>query len=257
MNKSNMGKKIIIAGIALAAAILVAVVIAPFDRKEELVGLQKLRKIEQVDVAEVEDKIREQEAARREKEHMEEDAQIEQEVQDNRSPNEKMAYAVVMGDSRTVGMVDFQILDAAKVIAKTGVHLSQMEEEIELAAARNPQYVFLAYGLNDIEKLNGNTELFKEQYKNIIYKMKERVPQSTVYINAIQPVQQKVIDRKPILAKIPEFNQALQEVCKEENITYIDITGIMKEEYYAPDGIHFQPSYYPVWVEKMAEAANL
>ena len=40
-------------------------------------------------------------------------------------------------------------------------------------------------------------------------------------------------------------------------MTFIDNTDLVKQEYYADDGIHMSPSYYTKWVDHMAEANRI
>ena len=48
-------------------------------------------------------------------------------------------------------------------------------------------------------------------------------------------------------------------MCGELGAEYIDNTEILREnpKLYAGDGIHVSPSYYPLWMARMAQAAGL
>ena len=65
------------------------------------------------------------------------------------------------------------------------------------------------------------------------------------------------IETRPLFANVPKFNQKLKKLCKKEKVIFIDNTDLVKQEYYADDGIHMSPSYYTKWVDHMAEAAGL
>ena len=53
------------------------------------------------------------------------------------------------------------------------------------------------------------------------------------------------------------ISSPLKKLCNKEKVTFIDNTDLVKQEYYADDGIHMSPSYYTKWVDHMAEAAGL
>ena len=65
------------------------------------------------------------------------------------------------------------------------------------------------------------------------------------------------VEKEPILAHLEEFNTAIREVCAEEQVTCIETGDLAKEELYEPDGQHFIMDFYPLWFERMAEAAGL
>ena len=59
------------------------------------------------------------------------------------------------------------------------------------------------------------------------------------------------------LAKIADYNTALQEMCDGKHLGFIDNTALVQENYYEEDGIHFKAEFYPVWATNMAEVATL
>ena len=181
----------------------------------------------------------------------------DQEAWENRTPNEKMANAVLLGDSRAEAFAEYEILDQSRVLAKIGIGLNGADSYLDQAIGLNPQYVFLSYGMNDMSSTGGDAEMFKEQYRAAVRKLKAGLPESSIYINTIMPVQEKAVEKEPILAHLEEFNTAIREVCAEEQVTCIETGDLAKEELYEPDGQHFIMDFYPLWFERMAEAAGL
>ena len=215
-------------------------------------GLGKLAYMEQQDINQIEDQI-----------HLIEETELaEAEAWKNRTPNEKFANSIVLGDSITQGLYEYGVLDESLVIADRGTEVSKLgnskiEEHISKVIDLHPQSIFLSYGLNDLSALQGNSDLFKENYKAIIVQLKEALPDTKLYINSILPVTQHAIDTTVYYENIPQFNEKLIELCTENNITFIDNTDLVKPEYYGSDGIHLSPSFYPDWVNHMAEGAEL
>ena len=64
-------------------------------------------------------------------------------------------------------------------------------------------------------------------------------------------------EEKPVFQKIPEYNAALQKMCDENQIAFLDNTSLVSDTYYEEDGIHFKADFYPIWLKRMAEVATL
>lgn len=210
-------------------------------------GREELKKLSERTVPEIEEKIRERDLREEQ----------EQTKRENRTPNEKMSDAVLLGDSRAQGFAEYEILDQSRVLAKIGISLSETEPYIEKAIGLNPGKIFLSYGLNDLGADGGDSRKFKEEYRGIIRKLREALPSCEIYVTTILPVQQKALDQNPVLAHIEEFNDAVRALCMEERVTCIEIGDMVSEEFYEPDGEHFSRDFYPLWFERMAEAAEL
>ena len=177
---------------------------------------------------------------------LEEDEREADEEWKNRPAKEKFANAFVIGDSITQGLYEYGVLDQANVMADRGTEVSEVssekiQEHIAKAKELKPQALFLAYGMNDVEAVRGDADAFIKAYRPIIEDLKKTLPDTKIYINSI----------------LQEFNQKLEELCEEERVTFIDNTSLVKDEYYADDGIHMAPDYYTGWVDHMAEVAEL
>ena len=168
----------------------------------------------------------------------------------------------MIGDSITQGLYEYGVLDQANVMADRGTEVSEVssekiQEHIAKAKELKPQALFLAYGMNDVEAVRGDADAFIKAYRPIIEDLKKTLPDTKIYINSILPAAESVISQNEWYGNIPEFNQKLEELCEEERVTFIDNTSLVKDEYYADDGIHMAPDYYTGWVDHMAEVAEL
>lgn len=70
-------------------------------------------------------------------------------------------------------------------------------------------------------------------------------------------MQQKAVDNDPKLKFLDWYNDAIQELCEQENVECVDITGLAEDSLYEPDGEHFIMDFYPLWAERLLEAADL
>ena len=71
--------------------------------------------------------------------------------------------SVVMGDSISEAFTEYDLLNASSVVAKIGVELDELDDQIKQVADINPQVIFLSYGMNDVIATNGDTDLFYQR----------------------------------------------------------------------------------------------
>lgn len=230
-----------------------------------IAGLEQLHKMDQAKAAEVEQEIKAIRSRRTKaaKQKMEEKnnqtAKQSPEKENETSMKIRFQNTVVIGDSITEGLADYGILESSSVLARRGSRVDELDEDIKTAIGLSPSKVFFAMGMNDIEYCNGDSKLFTDRYRSKIEELKKGLPNVSIYINSILPVQQKAIDNKPIFSHVSQFNEAIKQMCKEENITFIENGSYIKgiDSMYEADGIHVVPAYYPKWAAHMAEAAGL
>ena len=177
--------------------------------------------------------------------------------EDGRSIKERFSGAVVLGDSVAEGFEEYDILNASSVAAEIGVHLDELDGQITKVKELSPGVLFLYLGMNDVTATNGDVDRFISEYKSVLTRLREEVPDAHIFVNSIFPVQEKALEEEPLLEKIPEYNDALKELCDSETVAFIDNTGLVSEQDYEQDGIHFKADFYPVWAEHMAEVASL
>lgn len=169
--------------------------------------------------------------------------------------HEVFKNSVVMGDSIAAGLEEYGLLTSMTVVAARGKNLATIDDEINTVIGLAPKHIFFSYGMNDLGYCNGDTDLFIERYRAVIDEIKAKLPKTTLHINAILPIQQHAIDANPLYVKYTEFNDALQNLCKELKIDYIDNSSIIKnnEIPYNDDGVHPIFDFFPLWLNHMAE----
>ena len=206
-------------------------------------GVEYIKAAESEDIATIEQKI----------------SQLEQQDggEDARSYKEKFASSVVMGDSITEGFSEYDVLNASSVVSKIGVHLDELEEQVQQVKDLDPQVIFLSYGMNDVISTAGDTDQFLQEYEALVEQIRDEVPNAHIYVNSIFPVTDSAVQKEPELAQISEYNTALREMCDDMQVGFIDNTEIAEDQYYEEDGVHFKAEFYPIWAERMAEVAAL
>ncbi len=251
MRRISRKKKrlLVIGACALVLLLLVILVVhgirrltAPRADTEQ--GLEYIKAAESDDIATIEQKI----------------SQLEQQDggdDTDRSCREKFASSVVMGDSITEGFSEYDVLNASSVVSKIGVHLNELDEQVQQVKELDPQVIFLAYGMNDVISTAGDTDQFLEEYETLVDQLREEVPNAHIYVNSIFPVTDSAVKKEPELAQISEYNTALKGMCDEMQVGFIDNTELVEDQYYEEDGVHFKAEFYPIWAERMAEVAAL
>lgn len=177
--------------------------------------------------------------------------------EDTRSAKEKFASSVVMGDSITEGLVEYDVLSASSVVSKIGVHLDELDDQVAQVKELNPQVIFLTFGMNDIIENGEDTERFRSDYEALVKQIQEEVPDAHIFVNSIFPVLDTAVENEPPLERISEYNTVLSEMCTKLQIGFIDNTELVSDRYYEEDGIHFKAEFYPLWADRMAEVASL
>lgn len=241
--KQKTKRKIVLAVCVLAAALVIVLIVQGvrglfYKKADTSAGLEYIHGEEKGDIAAIEKKIE-----LLEKKDGEEGA-------GERSLKEKFTGAVIVGDSITEGFTEYDILNTSSVVAKIGVHLDELDEQIKQVKKLSPGIIFLSLGMNDVEHTNGDADEFVKQYGAVVDELKKSVPGAHIFVNAIFPVQEKAVKEKPVFAEIENFNEKLKELCDKKRIAFIDSSDLMSDEYYEQDGIHFKASFYPVWAEK-------
>lgn len=243
-------KRRIIIGLCIVVAAAVIILIVQGvrgllgGRVDTSAGLEYIQQEEAGDITAIEEKISLLE-------------QQDNNAEDTRSIKGKFAGAVVLGDSVAEGFLEYDILNASSVAAEIGVHLDELDGQIANVKELSPSVLFLYLGMNDVTATNGDVDSFISEYRAVLTQLKEEVPDAHIFVNSIFPVQEKAIEEEPLLAKIPDYNEALKELCDSQTVAFIDNTSLVEEQYYEQDGVHFKADFYPIWAQRMAEVAAL
>lgn len=256
MTKTKKRKRIIYS-CAIVGVILLGIVaaegITSLSKKKVNTsqGIKVIKQAEAGDVTTIENKIEKIEEKERAAEP------VDHEAINNRNYRAVFSNAVIMGDSISEAFTQFDILNASSVVSKIGVELDQLDDQVERVKQINPQVVFLAYGMNDILATQGDTKEFEKQYDALIKKLQEELPDTKIFVNSIFPVQQQEIDREPSYSDLADYNEVLRALCDKRQIAYLDNTDLVSESFYEQDGVHFKSTFYPYWLNRMAEVASL
>lgn len=164
---------------------------------------------------------------------------------------------IFMGDSITESLAFNEIVEEYKVIANMGDTVRKAINHIPTVEGIHPKNVVLLYGMNDVilfaETAEWNSiDKFKEDYKTLIMELKNKLPNTHIYVQSPLPVTDKATATNPRLTNdnLVRFRNAVMEVCKEVEVTYVDISGLAEPDsgLHEADGIHFKKEFYEMWL---------
>lgn len=141
--------------------------------------------------------------------------------------------------------------------------LDTMEEQI---FALEPSVIFINIGTNDISRPDCTIEMLIENYEKVLRQIKERLPETKVYLMAYYPVNElaartdwpgakEMLDSRK--SKLSGANQAVEQLAAKLGYHYIDVNqGLLDEENrlkreYTIDGIHMYADGYEAVFENL------
>lgn len=158
---------------------------------------------------------------------------------------------VFIGDSITEGLSAYELLDESNIFAGLGVTVLDQKKKLNEIIKSEPENIYILLGVNDV--LTGiSSEKFASNYAQFVRAIKEKLPDTNIYIQSILPVSSKVAIKKPLLTneRINEFNTALKSMAETEDAKYVNIASVTDDynSLYAKDGIHLKSSFYKLWL---------
>ena len=180
--------------------------------------------------------------------------------------------AVFMGDSLTEDILSYDVMDKAAVVASIGastytaLHNRQIaingnKTDLawmpERAAASHPKKIYLLFGLND---LCWGSEMSKSQflqyYAALIGAVRSECPGAKIFIQSILPISASAENSRDFPfdnAKIDDYNIAIQGMCAQEGLTYLDVASVLRgpdgklPANATDDGAHLRSREYTLW----------
>lgn len=162
---------------------------------------------------------------------------------------------VFLGDSITQAQ-DWNTLLQYRCIINFGVAgntTDDIEARLDLVMATKPKKIFLMMGINDLLRWKEIPSIL-ENYKEVLDRIHEGLPDTVVYIESILPVN-KDVSRIGFVesAKIIQINEKLKLFSNGSTVLFIDLypffCGSDHKLYrqYSNDGVHLTSAGYAVW----------
>lgn len=190
----------------------------------------------------------------------------------NNSPNNSNAQfnssVAFIGDSRTQGFIMYNGLKDVQdysyiglmvdtAVTKKFVKTSNGEKITLLQdmANKNIETVYIMLGVNELGW--SYPQVFKTKYGELIDEIRKIKPNCKIYVQSIIPMTKSKSETDRIFnnKNVNTFNNLIQELAKEKNVTYLDVksalvdaNGYLPEEA-SSDGVHVDKEYCKKWFE--------
>lgn len=160
--------------------------------------------------------------------------------------------AVVVGDSMGEGLSCYGVLNNESVVWHRGRRVDNMNLDLPTLIQKNPSYLFLAYGANDLKMLNGNVQAFIQNYKSAIESIKNALPNTKIIINSVLPTSSNAILNDNCFSYQSLFNEELKKLAIDQNVDFLENSYFLNDESFSSDGIHPKAYFFFLWARHMA-----
>ncbi len=180
--------------------------------------------------------------------------------------------AAFLGDSLTVGYTTYNInVGKALICAYEGaspndiVNRTTMSSEVrgdeiplDVLSQAQPKKLYVLMGANTLAYSTTNDEGFLNYYGRMLDELKAALPNTTIFVQSVLPVQAEVLGTMPGLTpeRVSGINASLSTMAAEKGCLYlalsdalVDENGCLRSDYAQPDGLHLSGSGYSAWVD--------
>ena len=171
--------------------------------------------------------------------------------------------ALFIGDSRTVGIMEYGGVEKATFFASTGLSVFKLDNELvsvknvgrttfsDLIGRKKYGKIYLMLGINEA---GYPFESIKNKYSEVVKMLTDRQPDATIYLCANLHVTKK--NEKELInnALINKINNMISDIATENNLYYIDVNEIFDDrngnlnQSYSNDNVHILAKYYRDWI---------
>lgn len=164
-----------------------------------------------------------------------------------------------IGDSLSVGLLNYEFLPPENVFAKAGITTSSVvttnidDVSVFTKATRlNPEYICIMLGTNSVAYVEG--QQMAEELGEFIDMISKTCPNAKIVLASVPPVTQKHEEEKPEhLEAIITYNELVEKLAEEKSVAFADTFALLKDEtgylgsrYAEHDGLHLKIHAYPV-----------
>ena len=164
-----------------------------------------------------------------------------------------------IGDSLSVGLLNYEFLPPENVFAKAGITPSSVVNTnidnvsvFTKAAKLDPEYICILLGTNSVAYVEG--QQMSEELGEFIDMISKTCPNAKIAVASVPPVTQKHEEEKPEhLEAIITYNELVEKLAEEKSVAFADTFNLLKDEtgYLGPryaehDGLHLKIHAYPV-----------
>lgn len=168
------------------------------------------------------------------------------------SYREVFATSVFVGDSVMDGFDVYMHFPYTytEVGASMSKHLPSVIDNI---ISNYPEYVFIRYGVNEMDVTEEAAANFANKFKSYIRKLKNNLPDTKIIVMGLTPVGPSAIARDNRFANVAMYNAKIKTFCMELGVGFYENSYLFLEhtDLYSKDGIHIQHKMYEIWLRDL------
>lgn len=177
-----------------------------------------------------------------------------------------------IGDSRTMGLVEYADLNNAVVFANTGMNIYRLytlknavrDQETyleDILAKKQYRKIYMMLGINELGYDEAQTV---KRYEEEVLKLRESQPDAKIILEANLHVTAARSERDNIFnnAGIDRINESIRKIAEKYGFSYIDVNEIFDDEAgglnpdYTHDEVHVLGKYYQQWADWIRETGE-
>ena len=179
---------------------------------------------------------------------------------------ESMTDALFIGDSRTVGIMEYAGLNDANFFCDTGMSVFNVRKEHvsvptvgkttldELLSSKKYGKIYVMLGINE---LGYDFKSIVKQYSELIEYVQSSQPDAVVFLQANLHVSKKRSDSDSVInnSTINKLNSELSKLAEDKNVYYLDVNPLFDDAggnldaSKTQDQAHLLGKYYAEWGE--------
>lgn len=176
---------------------------------------------------------------------------------------------LIIGDSISVGLVNYGYLKSENVFAQIGLTpASVLTTDIDgttvytKAAGLNPDYICIMLGTNGLSYLS--EDFMAEKMSEFIDGLRQTCPNAKIFLVSIPPVTAEHESEKPEkIENITKYNKHISKLAEEKSAPFVntfellqDSDGYLAADYAENDGLHLKAAAYPVVLSAIQTAVE-
>lgn len=176
---------------------------------------------------------------------------------------------LIIGDSISVGLVNYGYLKPENVFAQIGLTpASVMTADIDgttvytKAAGLDPDYICIMLGTNGLSYLS--EDFMAEKMSEFIDGLRQTCPNAKIFLVSIPPVTAEHESEKPEkIENITKYNEHISMLAEEKSAPFVNIFELLRDsdgylaaDYAEYDGLHLKAAAYPVVLSAIQTAVE-
>lgn len=176
---------------------------------------------------------------------------------------------LIIGDSISVGLVNYGYLKPENVFAQIGLTpASVLTADIDgttvytKAAGLDPDYICIMLGTNGLSYLS--EDFMAEKMDEFIDGLRQTCPNAKILLVSIPPVTAAHESEKPEkIENITKYNEHIAKLAEDKSVPYVNIfvllqdsSGYLAADYAENDGLHLKGAAYPVLLSAIQTAVE-